>query len=142
MLNLQSAVTLRPTDSESYLYINDLENRDLTWEKLNELNVGMDYSIFKGRFSGTFDFFTRESFDLIGLMQTSGVGGVAFKFGNYADMSSQGFEVSFNSVNVTNENFTWSTNINLGYARDQIKRLDFGPRLTDAISQSNQKIPW
>ena len=45
LLNLRSGVTLRPTDVESYLYIQDLENSNLTWEKLKELNVGMDFGI-------------------------------------------------------------------------------------------------
>src|SRR5690606_18357868 len=94
LLNLRSAVTLRPTDVETYLYIQDLENSDLTWEKLNEFNVGADFGVFDNKITGTADFYLRNSFDLIGLMQTSGVGGNAFKWGNYADMASEGFEFS------------------------------------------------
>jgi hypothetical protein len=82
----------------------------------------------------------RNSFDLIGLMQTSGVGGNAFKWGNYADMSSEGFEFSLNTVNLTINDFSWSTNFNIGYTRDQITRLDFNPRLADAIVQGGAAV--
>lgn len=140
LLNLRSAVTLRPTDVETYLYIQDLENSDLTWEKLKEFNVGVDFGVFDNNITGTADFYMRNSFDLIGLMQTSGVGGNAFKWGNYADMSSEGFEFSLNTVNLTINDFSWSTNFNIGYTRDQITRLDFNPRLADAIVQGGAAV--
>lgn len=140
LLNLQSGVTLRPTDAETYLYIQDLENADLTWEKLNELNVGVDFGVFNENITGTVDFYMRNSFDLIGLMQTSGVGGNAFKFGNYADMTSEGVEVSINTVNLRVNDFSWVTNFNVGYTRDRITRLDFNPRLADAIAQGGAAV--
>lgn len=140
LLNLRSAVTLRPTDVETYLYIQDLENSDLTWEKLKEFNAGFDFGLFNNRISGTADFYLRNAYDLIGLMQTSGVGGNAFKFGNYADMESQGFEVALNTLNLTINDFTWSTNFNIGYTHDRITRLDFNPRIADAIAQGGAAV--
>lgn len=140
LLNLQADLTLRPTDVESYLYIVDLENQDLTWEKLKEFNVGIDFTVFNNRLSGTFDYYIRNSFDLIGLFQTSGVGGVAFKFGNYADMDSKGFEVSLDGQVAKGRDFTWNAGFNLGYTKDVITRLDFGPRLADAISQGGAAV--
>ncbi|MDQ2656364.1 MAG: TonB-dependent receptor, partial [Bacteroidota bacterium] len=140
LLNLRSAVTLRPTDVETYLYIQDLENSDLTWEKLNEFNVGVDFGVFNNSITGTFDYYNRNSFDLIGLMQTSGVGGNAFKWGNYADMASQGVEFSLNTLNLTINDFTWLTNFNIGYTHDHITRLEFNPRLADAIVQGGAAV--
>lgn len=140
LLNLRSDVTLRPTDVETYLYIQDLENSDLTWEKLNELNVGLDFGVYDNTISGTLDFYKRNSFDLIGVLQTSGVGGNAFKSGNYADMASEGFEISVNTLNLSGPGFSWATNFNIGYSRDRITRLDFNPRLADAIVQGGAAV--
>src|SRR5690606_27651670 len=140
LLNIRSDVTLRPTDNESYLYIQDLENSDLTWEKLKEFNVGLDYGLFNDNITGTVDFYMRNSYDLIGLFQTSGVGGNAFKYGNYADMKSEGFEFSINSVNLRRGDFMWLTNFNIGYSADRITRLEFNPRLTDAIVQGGAAV--
>src|SRR5687768_9506573 len=112
LLNLQSKVTLRPTDTETFLFIKDLENSDLTWEKLNEFNVGFDFGVYANKVNGTVDFYSRSAFDLIGLLQTSGVGGNAFKNGNYADMKSKGIEFSINSSNFKLNDFAWSTSFN------------------------------
>ena len=140
LLNLRSGVTLRPTDVETYLYIQDLENRDLTWEKLNEFNVGIDFGILDGKVTGTVDYYTRRAFDLIGVIQTSGVGGNAYKTGNYANMESQGIEFSINSTNLQTRNFSWLTSFNIGYTRDRITKLEFNPRLGDAITQGGAAV--
>ncbi|MEX1238829.1 MAG: SusC/RagA family TonB-linked outer membrane protein [Cyclobacteriaceae bacterium] len=140
LLNLRSGVTLRPTDVETYLFVEALENSDLTWEKLLEFNAGFDFGIFNSKITGTADFYKRNSFDLIGVIQTSGVGGNAFKFGNYADMTSQGFEVAINTLNLTINDFSWTTNFNIGYTYDRITRLDFNPRIADAIAQGGAAV--
>ena len=140
LLNIQSDVTVRPTDVEPVLIIQDLTNNDLTWEKLKELNVGMDFSVFDGKISGTADLYSRQSFDLIGILLTSGVGGQGLKVGNFADMESQGFELSLATVNYSKNNFSWSTNFNIGYTKDEVTDLDFGPRRVDAINQTGAAV--
>lgn len=140
LLNLKSGVTLRPTDVETFLYIADLENTNLTWEKLKEFNVGFDYGIFDKKITGTVDFYTRNCYDLIGVFQTSGVGGATYKTGNYADMKSSGVEFAINTLNYTNGDFSWSTNFNIGYNRDRITRLEFNPRIGDAVVQGGAAV--
>ncbi|MEP1096259.1 MAG: SusC/RagA family TonB-linked outer membrane protein [Cyclobacteriaceae bacterium] len=135
ILNLQSDVTIRPTDVEPLLFIEDLTNTDLTWEKLNEFNVGIDFSLFNKKVDVTADYYQRQSFDLIGVIQTSGIGGQGLKFGNFADMEINGFEFSINSTNYKQGNFTWSSNLNMGHSKDRITNLDFGSRFVDAIGQ-------
>lgn len=140
LLNLQSDVTLRPTDVETYLRIEDLQNSDLTWEKLKEFNVGIDFGLFGNKISGTVDYYTRNSYDLIGILQNSGVGGEPYKSGNYADMKSEGVEFSINTRNLNLGDFTWTTNFNVGYTHDQITRLDYNPRIADAIVQGGAAV--
>lgn len=140
LLNLQADVTLRPTDVESYLQIVALENSELTWEKSKEANVGVDFGILNEKITGTVDVFRRFSYDLIGVTQTSGVGGEGYKLGNYADMRSEGFEVMLNSVNYRSKKFSWVTSFNIGYAKDRITRLDFGPIMANAIAQGGAAV--
>ncbi len=140
LLNIRSGVTLRPTDVETYLFIQDLQNSDLTWEKLKEFNVGTDFGMFENRITANFDFYIRNSFDLIGLFQSGGIGGAAFKNGNYADMKSEGLEFAINTVNLRLKDFTWMSNFNIGYSRDRITRLEFNPRLGDAIVQGGAAV--
>jgi hypothetical protein len=140
LLNLRSDVTLRPSDVETFLYIQDLENSNLTWEKLKEFNIGFDFGILENKISGTVDAYKRNSFDLIGLFQTSGVGGNAFKNGNYADMRSEGLEFAINTMNLRWNDLTWLTSFNVGYSKDRITRLEFNPRIGDAIRQGGAAV--
>ncbi len=140
LLNVKVGITKRPTDVETFLYIQNLEDRNLTWEKLKEFNVGLDFSLNDSKISGTLDVYTRNSFDLIGLIQTSGVGGNAYKSGNYADMKSQGIEFSINTRNLQRGDFSWLTSFNIGYSHDRITRLDFNPRIADAIAQGGAAV--
>lgn len=140
LLNLQGEVTIRPTDVEPYLYIEDLANSNLTWEKLRELNVGMDLGLFDNRIYTSVDFYQRLSFDLIGQVLTSGVGGQELKFGNFADMESLGFEFTLSTLNISQGDFKWRSNFNVGYTVDKIVKLDFGPRLTDAVGQNGAAV--
>jgi TonB-linked SusC/RagA family outer membrane protein len=140
LLNLQSGITKRPTDVETFLYIVNLEDRNLTWEKLKEFNAGLDFGLFGSDITGSIDAYTRKSYDLIGVIQTSGVGGNAYKSGNYADMKSNGIEFAINTRNLKRGDFTWLTNFNIGYSVDEITRLDFNPRIGDAIAQGGAAV--
>ena len=140
LLNLQADITVRPTDVEPFLQIVDLTNTELTWEKLKEFNVGLDFGIKESRYSGSLNFYLREAFDLIGVVQTSGIGGQGLKVGNFADMEAFGFEASISSLNIDKGDFTWRTDFNFGYTRDEITRLDFGPRVVDAINQNGAAV--
>ncbi|MGB4974157.1 MAG: TonB-dependent receptor plug domain-containing protein, partial [Cyclobacteriaceae bacterium] len=70
LLNLQADATIRPTDVEPVLSIVDLTNTELTWEKLKEFNVGLDFALKKTNISGSLNYYIRNAFDLIGVVQT------------------------------------------------------------------------
>jgi len=140
LLNLQADATIRPTDVEPVLAIVDLTNTELTWEKLKEFNVGLDFGLKRTSISGSLNYYIRNAFDLIGTVQTSGIGGQSLKTGNFADMEAKGFEVSISTVNMRRPNFSWKTDFNFGYTKDKITRLDFGPRLVDAIGQNGAAV--
>jgi TonB-linked SusC/RagA family outer membrane protein len=140
LLNLQADVTVRPTDVEPFLQIVDLTNTELTWEKLREFNIGIDFGLKNRALDVNLDFYMRESFDLIGVVQTSGIGGQGLKVGNFADMEAIGFEAALNSNVMNKGRFKWNLNFNVGYNRDEITRLDFGPRIADAIGQTGAAV--
>ncbi len=76
---------------------------DFTWETARTLNVGFDFSSFENRLSATFDWYNRETLDMI----TAGpqlplVFGAAIPRGNYADLNTKGYEISL----------TWKDQIN------------------------------
>jgi len=140
LLNLRADATIRPTDVEPFLGIVDLTNTELTWEKLKEFNVGLDFGLKKLNINGSLNYYLRNAYDLIGIVQTSGIGGQSLKTGNFADMEASGFEVSISTINLKRPGFSWKTDFNFGYTKDKITRLDFGPRLVDAIGQNGAAV--
>jgi len=69
-------------------------NQDLKWETTQEFNVGFDFGFFKNKLTGTFDYFTRTTEDILVTPPVIGVAGEgALKTVNGATMTNQGFEL-------------------------------------------------
>ncbi|MGP1548421.1 MAG: SusC/RagA family TonB-linked outer membrane protein, partial [Prevotella sp.] len=90
-------------DRENKLDILHLENRDLTWEKMYELNIGLELGLFNNRISTTLDVYQRNTFDLIDLVRTSGVGGQYYKYANFGDMRTRGMELGVHTKNIVTD---------------------------------------
>ena len=121
-------------DKENSLQIEHLENQDLTWEKMYELNIGLDLGLMKNRYTVTLDLYNRSSFDLIDLVRTSGVGGQYYKYANFGDMRTLGAEIALHSKNIDRKNFSWSTSLNLSARKQEITRLLNTPNAFDMVS--------
>lgn len=134
-LVLRSGNTLRPSLSEieSSLGIEYLQNSELTWEKMYEGNLGLDMAFFKNRLTVTIDAYKRSSYDLIGNIRTSGIGGEVIKIANYADMSSKGIEGSIGATVIKNTSFSWNTMFNFGYNKGKITNLVGEPTIFGLI---------
>ena len=135
---ISSQTPWRPTAAlrESALYIQDLANDDLTYEKKHELNLGLEAGFFDNRINATFDWYKRNNFDLIGIINTQGIGGQVQKFGNIASMKSNGYEISLTTVNIKGKDFKWTTNFNFSHAVNQVTDLKTTKRVIDLVRGS------
>ena len=126
----------RPTTAaaESEIYIDQIANTELTYEKKYEWNIGIDLGFFNNRISLTADAFWRDNFDEIGLVFTQGAGGVNRKWANVADMESHGIELSLHTENIHSTRFNWSTDIIYSNVQNKITRLNTGDRAVDLVT--------
>lgn len=69
-----------------------LSNPDLKWESTTQLNVGID-ALFLQDFSLTFDWFKKETNDMLMIVQIPGYAGAGAPTGNVASMKNTGFEI-------------------------------------------------
>ncbi|MCM1021670.1 MAG: SusC/RagA family TonB-linked outer membrane protein [Muribaculum sp.] len=120
--------------NESMIYIDDLANRSLTYEKKHELNIGLSTGLFDNRVNLELDWYKRNNFDLIGVATTQGIGGQISKLGNIASMKSHGVEVSLTTKNIDTRDFTWTTNIIYSYSKNKVTDLKTTKRMIDLIS--------
>ena len=133
ILKTQLTNRLYLSDQEVAIAIQNLENSELTWEKKYEANLGVDIGLFGGRLNITTDVYKRNSFDLISLIKTAGVGGEVFKTANYADLKSKGIEFTMNARPVAGRNFRWSTQLTFGYNTNEITNQKNAPVIFDLV---------
>ena len=131
---------LLPSDRESFLNIQNLQNSELTWEKQYETNIGMDLGLYNNRIQLTVEAYKRDIFDNIDFVRTSGIGGEFIKQGNNADVISKGLEFSLNTINIATNNFKWSTNFNFSVFDAEITKLSNEPTVFDLVSGNGGNI--
>ncbi len=110
--------------AESGLFIDELENANLTYEKKHEFNLGVDVGFVDNRINLAADWYTRNNYDLIGWVTTQGAGGQVNRMGNVASMKSHGFEMTLSTKNIRTRNFSWNTDFILGYSKTKVTDLN------------------
>ena len=99
-------------------------NSGLRWERTNQTNLGIDFSFFNNRLGGSFDYYAKNTSDLLGSIATDPTSGWGSLTMNYAEMYNHGYEIVLNSVNIQTRDFRWATNINFSYNKNRITKLE------------------
>ena len=133
---ISSKTPWRPSasDQESSLYVYDLENAALTYEKKHELNIGAALGLFDNRINIEADWYKRNNYDLIGPVTTQGVGGQVVKYGNVASMKSSGVELTLSTVNIKTKDFKWTTDFIYSHTQNEVTSLENMQRVIDLIA--------
>ncbi|MEJ5994777.1 SusC/RagA family TonB-linked outer membrane protein [Pedobacter sp. Du54] len=135
-------ISRRPNlnDQEALIYISNLENSELTWEKTKDLNIGLDVALLKSRLNLTVDVYKRNIFDLIGSIQTSGIGGEYTKIANYGGMSGKGIEFAIMGKAIDHSDFKWTTNFNFGFNKNKVTNLEINPNIFRSVSANGSPV--
>lgn len=100
------------------------ENQNLKWEQTAEVNVGLDFGFFNEKLIGSFDYFSRNTTNiLIQPPLASAVGEGQLRFVNGASKSNKGWELSLGYRNTTSKGLTYSISGNAGHFHDEITFL-------------------
>ena len=99
-------------------------NKELTWEKSNSFNFGFDFSVFRGKLSGTVEYFSRETSDMLynkPVANSNGYGTIPVNIGS---MTNSGLEIELNANIFERRNFKWSVFANATFIKNKINELD------------------
>lgn len=120
--------------AESGLKISNLENSELTYEKKHELNLGVDLGFLNNRINVAGDWYRRDNYDLIGIINTQGIGGEISKYGNVASMRSHGIELTLSTKNIETKDFRWSTDFIYSHTKNTVTKLENHSRVIDMVT--------
>lgn len=122
---------------ETALYLDNIGNSDLTYEKKHEFNLGIDAGFLNNRLNFNFDIYWRNNYDLIGYIETQGADGFINKMGNVATMKSNGVEATISSTNIQTKDWRWTTDFTFSYADNEITELESRSNVISLVSGSS-----
>ena len=105
--------------------LSKLGNPDLKWETLSDANIAIDFGFFKGRLTGTLEFYQRDRTDVImskSLMSYNEINTIDYN--SQAAYRSRGVELTLHTVNVDTKLFGWTSDICFSYYRNRTVSRD------------------
>lgn len=104
-------------------FVSGLANQDLTWERTNEWNFGLDFGLLKNRITGTLDLYNRTNTNIIFFRPVPSATGYSGVFDNVGEATNKGVELGISSKNVVSKDFRWTTSVNFASNRNKITQL-------------------
>ena len=112
------------TNYNAGYYVNALPNPELGWEYSKTWNFGLDFSLFKGRLSGSFEYYTQKTKDILLDVSLPSTSGVSSFTGNIGETQNKGWELTLNGIILDNKNgWNWEAGINLYANRNKLTKL-------------------
>ena len=101
-------------------------NEDLTWESSQSFNCGVDFELFGGYLSGTVEYFSRKTMDLLYSKDVPLSSGnpTGYYPVNVGSILNRGFEASFYGNIISTRKVQWDWNLNLSHYTNRILALD------------------
>lgn len=103
--------------------INNPPNQDLRWEKIRNINYGLDFSVFKSILNGTLEIYSKRGTDLIENAPLAPSTGFTSYKGNAAETVTKGIDLSLTSTNI-NKKLRWSTTLLISFIKDKVITFD------------------
>lgn len=103
---------------------------DITWETNTNYNAGVEFDLFKGRLSGSLDYFYRKTTDMLFSLKTPPSIGYTSYWTNMGDMRNSGLELVLNATLVDNRDFRWDVNFNISHVKNKVLRLPESVKVT------------
>src|SRR5260221_4652066 len=113
-------------------------NPDLKWEKTAMFNTGIDFSLFKGRLTGSVEYYDKRTSDLIWYYPVSTIQYFVNTFtANVGSISNKGFELSLEATPVRSADFKWSSSLNVSHNDNRVVSLSNNVFKLDSIFESS-----
>src|SRR5690606_19377502 len=118
-------------------------NPDLRWESTTQHNVGLDVATLRNRLSLTFDYFVKQTNDiLLAVSLPNLVGNVGATYVNAGQVSNKGLEIGLGWRDATPGGFVYGINANMATLTNRVeKRHPNVPRIIGEVSRAEVRHP-
>ena len=113
--NSNGSISLKPSNTKG--------NRNISWEKGGNLNIGTEFSFWKGRLSGSVEYFYRKTTDMLAFFSLPVSFGYSGYYDNIGNMRNSGVEVELNGDIIRTKDLTWSANLNITSYKNKITSM-------------------
>ncbi|MBT1696144.1 TonB-dependent receptor [Fulvivirgaceae bacterium PWU4] len=101
-----------------------LSNPDLKWETTKQFNIGVDVAVLKDRVALEFNYYDKYTTNGLLLVAIPSKTGFSNYWKNGAEISNKGFEFTLNTVNISNNDLSWTTSLNISRNVNNIEKLE------------------
>lgn len=117
-------------------------NPDLTWESLNQINLGLDFTLLDSRMAVNIDVYDKKSSNFLfvvplPLYLTGGgsqYGGISAPYSNLGEMQNRGVDFTLNYSNKNTGNLKWNTSLVISHYKNKLLSLQDGLSLTQEVN--------
>lgn len=103
---------------------NSNPNPSLKWEKKYETNLGIDFSVLKGRISGTIDLYKRITRNLLYNINAAQPPMIySTILDNIGELNNKGIEITINAEPIKKNNFSWNTTLTWSTNSNKVIKL-------------------
>jgi TonB-linked SusC/RagA family outer membrane protein len=109
-------------------------NPDLKWETASEFNIGLDWSLFDDRFSGSFDYYNKKTSDMLYEYAVPSPPNLYdHTWANVGQMRNQGIEIMVQGTPIRTKNFEWNSQVTLQHNSNKLLSLSNDLYQTDNV---------
>ncbi len=114
--------------TQTGVYNTTLANPNLSWERTESFNIGVDIGLFDNRIDMSLDAYVATTKDLLLERKLPDITGFSSIMSNLGKLGNKGIEATINTINISHKDFSWRSSLVFSLNRNKIKELwgDYG----------------
>lgn len=115
-----------PINQSQYAAVLDAPNPGLTWEKTENLNIGVDFSLFNDRLKGTAEIYKKNSTNVLADFEVNPTYGFYYDGAtlNQGDIENRGIEVELQGVIINSKKVKWRSLFNYSHNKNKVVNIE------------------
>uniref|UniRef100_UPI003567E5BA TonB-dependent receptor domain-containing protein n=1 Tax=Lutibacter sp. TaxID=1925666 RepID=UPI003567E5BA len=125
--------------SQAGSYTSSYGNKDLTWEKNEILDLGLEFGFLDDKITGSFAYFDRTTKDLLLDVPLSFTTGSEEQIQNVGEMTNKGIELELNFDVIRSQDLNFSIGGNLATVENEVTKMNSNSAGEESVIESSTR---